>query len=269
MTLEVGWFTAGRGPGSRAMFERTLHAIDAGSLDARVTFVFMHRERGEGEGSDAFMDLAHAREIPVVAHSARAFREAHGGDLAGHRDAYDAQVRELLAPFSSDVCILAGYLLILSEPMVASGPFVNIHGSLPDGPIGLWQHVVWELIEARAEGSGAMAFLVTPDLDRGPPLAYCRFPLRGPRFDGLWLAREQATAEELRQAQGEDLPLFQAIRTEGLAREPTLLVETLRLLAAGHVRLSSGMATDAAGSVLAPRDLTAQVDAALATESAG
>ncbi len=71
MTLEVGWFTAGRGPGSRAMFERTLHAIDAGSLDARVTFVYMHRERGEGEGSDAFMDLARAREIPVVAHSAR------------------------------------------------------------------------------------------------------------------------------------------------------------------------------------------------------
>ena len=46
MTLRLGWFTAGRGPGSRGMFERALAAIDDGSLDAQIAFVFMQRERG-------------------------------------------------------------------------------------------------------------------------------------------------------------------------------------------------------------------------------
>ena len=227
----------------------------------------MHRERSEGEGSDAFMDLAESRGIPVIAHSARAFREAHGGDLASNRDAYDAQVRELLQPYAPDLCVLAGYLLILSEPMVDAYRFVNIHGALPGGPIGLWQTVVWELIEARAEESGAMAFLVTPDLDRGPPIAYCRFSLRGPRFDGLWASAGDAALAQLRERDGEDLPLFRAVRAEGVSREPALLVETLRLIADGDVRLGGGAVTDARGGTAAARDLTARVDAALAPKA--
>jgi phosphoribosylglycinamide formyltransferase-1 len=268
MTTQLGWFTAGRGPGSRAMFERTLTAIDAGVLDARVQFVFMHRERGEGDGSDAFITLAESRGIPVLARSARAFREAHGGDIASNRDAYDAQVRQLLRPYAPGLCVLAGYLLILSEPMVSAYRFVNIHGALPQGPIGLWQAVIWGLIAGRAEETGAMAFSVTPDLDRGPPIAYCRFALRGPRFDGLWAAASNATVAQLREQDGENLPLFQAIRAEGISREPALLVETLRLVADGEVRLAGDTITDARGGTAEARDLTVQVNATLALDAA-
>ena len=257
MTLRLGWFTAGRGSGSRAMFERTLAALDDGTLDATVDFVFMHRERGEGEGSDAFMDLAGARGIPVVTHSARRFREAHGGDFAGHRDDYDAQVRELLAPYAPDLCVLAGYLLILSGPMANAYPFVNMHAALPDGPIGLWQPVIWELIADRAAETGAMVFSVTPELDKGPPVASCRFSLAGPRFDGLWTAIEGVGVDALRDI-GEKQPLFKAIREEGLRREPLLLVEALSLIA-GRANLPSP-----GGSFGDPQDVTAQVDAALA-----
>ena len=262
MTLRLGWFTAGRGAGSRAMFERTLSALDAGTLDASVEFVFMHRERGEGEGSDAFMDLAQARGIPVIAHSARRFREAHGGDLAGHRDEYDAEVRALLSPYTPDLCVLAGYLLILSEATANASPFVNLHAALPGGPVGLWQPVIWELIARRAGETGAMVFSVTPQLDEGPPIAFCRFPLTGPRFDALWAAIEGAGLDTLK-AEGEEQPLFKTIREEGLRREPLLLVEALSLIE-GHARLPQP-----GGSFGETQDVTARVESALAGQAAG
>ena len=117
MTLELAWFTAGRGPGSRTMFEHALQAVDSGHLDARINVVFMQRERGEGEGSDAFIDLVESREIPLVALSARRFREERKGNFASHREEYDARVHDRIAPYAPTLCVLAGYLLILSEAM--------------------------------------------------------------------------------------------------------------------------------------------------------
>lgn len=260
MTLRLGWFTAGRGPGSRAMFERTLAAIDNGTLDATVAFIFMHRERGEGEGSDAFMELAATRGIPVIAHSSRRFREAHGGDFEGHREQYDAEVRSLLRPYGADLCVLAGYLLILSDAMAKAYPFVNLHAALPGGPVGLWQAVIWELIATRASETGAMVFSVTPELDKGPPIAHCRFDLTGPRFDSLWSAVEGVGLDALKTA-GEDQPLFEAIREEGLRREPLLLVEALRLATYQPTLPTPG------GAFGEPQDVTTQVEAALAAQS--
>ena len=268
MTLRLGWFTAGRGPGSRGMFQAALDAIDAGRLDAEIEFVFMHRERGEGQGSDGFIALTESRSVPVITHSSNRFREEYG-DFAAHREAFDKRSLELLSPLPSpDLCVLAGYLLILSDPMVAAYPFVNLHAALPGGPVGLWQKVIWELIDQRAEETGAMVFHVTPELDRGPPVAYARFPLRGQPFDALWQSAGGASAREMAAAQGEAHPLFAAIRKHGLAREPLLLVETLRSIAAGEVRVGGGRVTERDGQPAAPLDLTALVDAALAVEAA-
>lgn len=267
MTLRLGWFTAGRGPGSRGMFQAALDAIDAGRLDAQIDFVFMHRERGEGEGPDGFIALAESRGVPVVTHSSKRFREAHDG-FASHREAFDARSLDLLSSQPTpDLCVLAGYLLILSDPMVAAFPFVNLHAALPGGPVGLWQKVIWELIDQRAEETGAMVFHVTPELDRGPPVAFARFALRGEPFDALWRDAEIAPARELGAAQGEAHPLFATIRKHGLAREPLLLVETLRLLAAGEIRVGGGRVTGRDGLPPPPRDLTALVDAGLAAEA--
>ena len=268
MTLRLGWFTAGRGPGSRGMFEAALDAIDAGRPDAQIDFVFMHRERGEGEGSDAFIALAESRGVPVVTHSSKRFRETHG-DFASHREAFDARALQLLSPLPSpDLCVLAGYLLILSDPMVEAFPFVNLHAALPHGPVGLWQKVIWELIDQRAQETGAMVFHVTPELDRGPPVAFTRFPLCGEPFDALWPTADGASARELAATEGEAHPLFAAIRRHGLLREPPLLVETLSLLAAGEIRVGGGQVTARDGQPAAPRDLTALVDAALAAGAA-
>ena len=257
MTLELGWLTAGRGPGSRGMFEGVLAAIDDGSLDARISFVFMHRERGEGEASDAFMDLASSRGIPVESLSSSRFREEHGGDFATHRAEYDARVLERLRPHAADLCVLAGYLLIMSPALTHAYRFVNLHPALPDGPVGLWQEVIWELIEAGARESGATVLLVTDELDKGPRIAYARFPIVGPPFDVL-----RARGDALR-AEGEAQPLFAAIREAGLRREPLLLTETLKALARGGVAVRDERVVDASGAPIEPRDLTAEVEAAL------
>ena len=255
MTLDLGWLTAGRGPGSLGMFEGVLAAIDDGSLDARIAFLFMHRERGEGEASDAFMDLAASRGIPIESLSSARFREEHGGDFATHREEYDARVLDLLRPHTAELCVMAGYLLILSPALTHAYRFVNLHPALPDGPVGLWQEVIRELIETGAQQSGATVLLVTDELDRGPRIAYARFPIVGPPFDAL-------RSDALR-AGGEAQPLFDAIREAGLRREPVLLTETLKALAGGGLAVRGERIVDASGAPVDARDLTAKVEAAL------
>jgi phosphoribosylglycinamide formyltransferase-1 len=237
------------------MFQHTIAAIDSGTLVATIEFVFMHRERGEGEGSDTFIDRVAQLGIPVANLSSIRFRAEHGGDFASHRGEFDRQVLELIRPYPVDVCIFAGYLLIISEELVDAYAWVNMHPALPDGPVGLWQKVIWELIDCRAEETGAMTFVVTEDVDKGPRLAYTRFSLRGPTFDPLWASVEGMTGEQVREAAGEGHPLFKAIRAEGIRREPPLITATLAAIADGSVPIDPPTGT--------PLDITAQVETAI------
>ena len=163
---------------------------------------------------------------------------------------------------ASDLCMLAGYLLIMSPALTQAYRYVNLHPGLPDGPVGLWQDVIWELIESRARSSGATMLLVTDELDRGPRIAYARFPIVGAPFDGLWAGAVGVPSADLR-AEGESQPLFAAIRAAGLRREPLLLTATLKALASGDVAVRGERVVDASGAPIEPRDLTAEVEAAL------
>ena len=68
-----------------------------------------------------------------------------------------------------------------------------------------------------------------------------------------------ATAEQLRTAQGEAHPLFAAIRAAGVRREAPLVTATIAAVAAGAIRIDEPPDT--------PLDLTAEVEAALASAS--
>ena len=57
MTLNVGWYTTAGGSGSKAMFESVIDSINAGVLDAKISFVFVNRELGESTATDKFMDI--------------------------------------------------------------------------------------------------------------------------------------------------------------------------------------------------------------------
>ena len=226
--LNIGWFATGRGPGSQGLLRFVQDRILQGKLDARIQFVFSNRQPGEAEGSDEFFRLVDGYGIPLVTLSSAEFRRARGGRFAALRDEFDREALAQVGRYAPDICILAGYMLILGGEMCRRYPFLNLHPALPDGPIGTWQEVIWELIQTRADRTGAMIHLATEQVDRGPVVSYCTVPLRGDCFDPLWDDLEQVDLPSVKAEQGDDHPLFRAIRAAEYRREPYLLLETLR-----------------------------------------
>ncbi len=269
--LRIGWFSTGRGEGSRGLLRFIKDAIDQGRLDAEIEFVFSNREPGEAEGSDQFFDLVRSYRLPLVTCSSSRYRREHGGgSVARHRLGFDREVIRLLASYQPDVCALAGYMLICSGEMCRRFPLLNLHGALPDGPTGTWQSVIWQLIEDRSTRTGAMIHLATEEVDRGPVLSHCVVPITGDDFDPHWDALRGRDPKDIRAIDGEDNALFQRIREAGYRREPYLLLETLRAVSDGRLRVKPETALDASGDPLGLRHpaglpLTDHIEAALAT----
>ena len=254
--LNLGWFSTGRGPGSRALLSTVQEAITDGRIQAGISFVFSNRAPGEAEGSDQFFAMAKSLGLTVVHRSSRAFRRQWTSEPTQWRTAYDAQVAELISPFTPDLCVLAGYMLIVSPDLCRDFPMINLHPAPPNGPDGTWQDVIWKLIKQRATHSGVKIHLVTEELDQGPTIAYCRYPIQGSAFDNLWKEADRASVDSLRQRYGEELPLFKAIRSEGVIRELPLLVETLATLSHSEVQITPHNPSP-------PQDLTPQIESAI------
>ena len=249
--LRIGWFSTGRGEGSRGLLTFIKDAIAQGRLNAEIEFVFSNREPGEAEGSDQFFDLVRGYRLPLVTLSSTRYRREHGGGpIAQHRLGFDREVIRLLEPYRPDVCALAGYMLICSGEMCRRYPLLNLHGALPDGPTGTWQSVIWQLIENRSARTGAMIHLATKDVDRGPVLSHCVLPITGDGFDEHWRELGARDREDIRSRLGEHFPLFQRIREAGYRREPYLLLETLRAVADGRLRVAPETALDPSGKPL-------------------
>jgi len=133
---------------------------------------------------------------------------------------------------------------------------LNLHPAEPGGPVGTWQQVIWQLIDQRAATSGIYMHLVTPHLDQGPVVAFCRYAIDTPAFAPAWQQVAATRVADLRTQLGEELPLFQQIRADGVKREGLLILATLQALAEGRLTL-----TNAAGAQ--PLDLTSRIDAEL------
>ncbi len=276
MTLRVGWFSTGRGEGSRRLLTAAVEAIRRGELDAEIAFVFCNRERGEYEATDAFLDLVASFGIPSVTLSSRRFRKERGGErsrkdapLPSWRHDYDGAVAELVSRYRFDVGMLAGYMLIFTPEVARRFSFLNLHPAEPGGPAGTWQEVIWQLIDRRAERSGVMIHVATEELDRGRVVAYCTYSIRGQAFDPLWAAIDGRSVADLETHEGERHPLFQEIRRHGAARELPLIVATLRAFAEGRLRIEGASVVDEAGRRrMNGLDLTEEIEAAVAAELA-
>ena len=261
--LNIGWFSTGRGPGSRGLLQFVQERLERSPIDARLSFVFSNREWGEADGSDQFFQLVGSYGIPLVTLSSAAFRRNTGSPWSELRPAFDQAVIATLSDYRPDICILAGYMLIVGGAMCRRYPLLNLHPALPDGPIGTWQEVIWTLIEQRATRTGAMLHLATEQVDRGPLLSYCTAPIAGPDLAPYWQEIAGQNLPTLRAQQGENLPLFQQIRQAEYRREPYLLYETLRALAASRVAIQNGQVSPAALC------LDAEIDAAMASDGVG
>lgn len=273
MTLRIGWFTTARGPGSRGMYEAVRGAIDDGSLDAELAYVFCNREAGESAETDAFLDAAHARGDEVRTLSSVAYRRSVDGrrsrpgePLPSWRGDFDTKVAALLQDRSTDIGVLAGYMLIFTAPFVETHPTLNLHPALPTGPIGTWREVNRELIRTNAQESGVMVHLAIPQVDEGPVAAFCRFSLRGSTFDPLWATLGESSA--LSDAELEASQLFAQIRSTGISYERPFLVAALAAFADGRVRAEGARLLDAAGEAVAAVDVTEDVERRLALAAA-
>jgi folate-dependent phosphoribosylglycinamide formyltransferase PurN len=271
MTLDIGWFSTGRGEGSRKLLGAVYGEIASGRLNARIAVVFCNRAPGEDANTDVFFEQVRDYELPLVTLSSRDFRRKLGekpvrkGDsLPGWRREFDREVMRRLEPYRFEIGLLAGYMLIFAEEFAQRYDLLNLHPAAPGGPKGVWQDVIWELIESRAERAGIMLHLATSELDEGPPVTFCSYSIRGRQFDELWKALDSRPLEDIKSDEGEGNPLFAAIRRAGLARETPLVVETIRALADGRVSIEDKRVVDGSGSPMAAFDLTAEIESAVA-----
>lgn len=247
--FKLGWFSTGRDEAARWLLKTVFDRIAEGFIPAQIAYVFVSRSPGESLESDLFFDLCKDLGVQTVYLSAKEFEpELRARDRETWREEYHRKVLEIL-PEEVELVVLAGYMWVVSAEMCEKLPMLNLHPALPGGPKGTWQEVIWQLISARAAETGVMMHRVTPVLDEGPPVTFCRFSIRTDPFRPLWEACEEKLLRygltTLVQKEGDSEPLFRKIREEGVKRELPLIVYTLKAFAEGEIgRQAPGLPLD-------------------------
>jgi len=151
-------------------------------------------------------------------------------------------------------------MLIVGKEMCQRYNMVNLHPAAPGGPAGTWQEVIWQLIDSKAEETGVMMHLVTPELDKGPPVTYCTFPIRGEPFDRYWREIEKL-APTSPERHSEKNPLFKLIRQYGLTREFPLIIATIKTFSQGKIKITADKrVVDADGRPINGYNLTDEIN---------
>jgi folate-dependent phosphoribosylglycinamide formyltransferase PurN len=271
---QFGWFSTGRGKGSRALLEAAQMSIKQSDINAEIAFVFLSREPGESTETDLFIEQIESYHIPLVCFSYQKFKAIKGttsnqqGDLLPQwRLDYDREVMVRLEGFHPDLGVLAGYMLIVGAEMCRRYNLLNLHPAALGGPTGTWQEVIWQLIERGTKESGVMMHLVTPELDEGPVATYCTFPIRGEPFDRYWQAVRGKTVAEIKREEGDDNSLFKLIRKQGLTRESPLIIATLKAFSQGKVRVTDSKIVDRQGIPVNGYNLTNEINGLIREES--
>jgi folate-dependent phosphoribosylglycinamide formyltransferase PurN len=264
---KIGWFSTGRGKGSQGLLRAAHDAIESGDLKAQIAFVFLSREPGEAPRTDRFIQQVRSYNIPLVYLSYQKFKARYGtaeeenaDSLPQWRLEYDRRVMELLKDYRTDLCVLAGYMLIVGAEVCTAYKMINLHPAAPGGPTGTWREVIWQLIGTRARETGVMMHLVTPQLDKGPVVSYATFGITGEPFDGLWQPIKGKTAAQLKAAEGDDNALFKLIRQHGIARELPLAIATLKAFSQGKVNVEDGRVLNSLGKPISGYNLTAEIE---------
>jgi phosphoribosylglycinamide formyltransferase-1 len=264
---QLGWFSTGRDKAARDLLRAVRDSIGLGEIKAEIAFVFSNREVGEAVESDLFLEQVRGYGLPLISFSYQRFKAEEDSGTTGQdenlppwRREYDREVMKRLEGFQPDLCVLAGYMLIVGEEMCRRYDMINLHPAAPGGPAGTWQEVIWQLIKGKARETGVMMHLVTPELDKGPAVSYCTFPIRGGPFDKYWAEIANRPFEEVRK-ESENNPLFKLIRERGLAREFPLIIATLKAFSRGEVRITAEQrVVDAEGSPIRGYNLTEEID---------
>jgi phosphoribosylglycinamide formyltransferase-1 len=264
-----GWWTTGRDQAAIDLFEAVSNAIKGGIINGKIEYIFSSREPGESDFNDKLLKKAEQQGIPVISFSAVRFRpDLRKQNRELWRQAYHQEVLNKIEDFPTQVVILAGYMWVVSPEVCQKISIINLHPAAPQGPAGTWQEVIWQLMDQRADKTGVMMHLVTPELDEGPAVTYCSFSIRGNAWDPLWKEFEheikKSSFDKIKESYGELHPLFAKIRREGIKREIPLIVQTIKSLAAGEISINDSQLYDKTGKKLTvPYDLTNTIEKAI------
>lgn len=233
--FNIGWFSTGRDQAAIDLLDTALKTIEFAEIpDSKICWVFCNRAFGEKNASDKFIRFVKKKNLPLVFCSSKMFLpRVRKGGLNLWRYIFDRVTLWALKDFERpDVVVFAGYMLIVSPELCNAFPIINLHPALPGGPKGSWQKVTREIVRQKAPETGAMMHLVTPELDAGPPVTFCRVPIEEPELN------------------------FKQVRAKQLKREFPLIVQTLKGLAQGKFKIEE-FKDD---SPPRPVDLTEQVE---------
>ncbi len=256
--LNIGWFSTGKDEAAQRLLQAVWYKSHNGDINGEISFVFSNREPSETKESDLFFELVRSYNIPLIYLSHKRFKAVR--EDKEWRIKYDREVNKKIERFVPNLCVLAGYMLITSAELCQKHDMINLHPAPPGGPTGTWQEVIWALIQNKADTAGAMMHLVTPELDKGPPVAYCTFPIKGKPFDTYWREIKGQPTEEIKKKQGENNRLFKLIRQYELAREFPLIILTLQALSRGELNIKDRGVIDTKGKLINGYDLSSKVD---------
>jgi folate-dependent phosphoribosylglycinamide formyltransferase PurN len=235
MSYKFGIFSTGKDIEAIQLFREVYDSVKMGVINGKIAYLFCNREQGEEKITDSFIELVRDFGIELITFSSKRYKKEMrdkaieeskkmGKDsplLIQWRNEYDRQVMERIPAQPIDI-FLIGYMLIIGPEMCKSYNILNLHPAPPGGPQGSWQEVMRKLIESNAKEAGCMIHLVTPELDKGPPISYCTFPIVGDDYEPLWQEYHST---------GDYSKVLSKIREEEFRREAPLVIQTIKAFA--------------------------------------
>lgn len=149
---------SGRGSNMQAI----VRAAQTEQWPARIAAIVSNRADAEG------LKFAAAQGIPTAVVANKDYPD---------REQFDAALRLVIDGFAPDLVVLAGFMRILTAPLVEhyAGRMLNIHPSLLPSFPGMATHR--QALQAGVKVHGATVHFVTPTLDHGPIVAQVVVPV--------------------------------------------------------------------------------------------
>jgi phosphoribosylglycinamide formyltransferase-1 len=157
--VRIGVLVSGRGSNLQAVIDN----IEQGKLSAVIAVVI-------SDQADAFaLERAKQHGIPAIHLSPRGYQKK--------REEYDAMLVSELRKHAVDLVILAGFMRIVTKPLVGAFPnrIMNIHPALLPSFPGL--HVQRAAIDHGVKFSGCTVHFVDEGMDTGPIIIQAVVPV--------------------------------------------------------------------------------------------
>jgi phosphoribosylglycinamide formyltransferase-1 len=166
--------------GSGSNLQALIDAVEAGELQATIAAVISDRPEAGA------LQRAERAGIPAVT------VPLHNRRSAVTRTEFEQRLAEEIAAFAPDLLVLAGWMLILGQPVLEryQGRVINVHPALlPDGPgdeiesscghvpVLRGAHAVRDALRHGLPVTGATVHVVTPVVDTGPVLLREEVPI--------------------------------------------------------------------------------------------